>query len=897
MQFKNKASILIATFLILTMVIPAFMVDPTAAQTSSQMSSYAYLVVEPNPVGIGQTTYIAMIVDVPLPSASEANDIRRHNYQLIITAPDGTNQTKTWDRVADTTGAQSTSFTPDQVGTYTFTFNYPAQNYTWTTAQGGSAAFYGVVFLATSATATLTVQQDPVAATANSPFPTEYWTRPIFGEDSNWYLLGSHWLAGNFLGTFQQGGQNLWQVSGTGPDSSHIMWTAPLEEGGVVGGLTTGITGATYYSGGSYEGRLQNAIIMNGKIYYKAPLSDNVSATPAGQTFAVGGGPYICRDLRTGQIVWTNDNIAPTFGELYCYESPNQHGVVPNGYLWQTITQTSTTQTWIAYDAETGKWLFNLTDVPTAGTIAYTNQGEIVKYILSYNNAAKSGWLALWNWTSANGVPASATTSNGVQNQGPGSGTNYLQFRPVGRVINASTAYSWNVTVGDIMGPSNSVLVTGVATATQNPAIQYVLPGDLLFGTTPNIAPGVLSLRGTPNPYTVWTISLADSNKGTIMWKKTYDAPSGNMTLNLGPLDPVNRVWTTTTAEDMQYQGWSLTDGSKLWSTNIEVRPAQFWSSGSGAGQRATTAYGNIYTQGFGGEMLCFDSKTGNLLWRFNDTDSGVDTSWGLMPIFIASIADGKVYAFNNEHSPNSPLYKGYSIYALNATTGQEIYKMLSWSGQSGGQGLSTAVLADGTLCYYNYYDNQLYAIAKGPSQTTVTASPKVSVFGDKVLVEGKVIDISSGTKQNEQAARFPAGVPAISDASMSAWMEYIYMKQEKPTNATGVSVIVSVVDPNGNVYNVGTTTSDANGAFKLAFTPQVPGEYTILASFAGSGSYYGSSAETAVYVDQAAATPTPTAEPAQSIADQYFLPAIAGIIVAIVVCFAITIVLLRKRP
>ena len=144
MQFKNKASILIATFLILTMVIPAFMVDPTAAQTSGQMSSFAYLIVEPNPVGVGQTTYIAMIVDVPLPGASEANDIRRHNYQLIITAPDGTTQTKTWDRVADTTGAQSTSFTPDQVGTYTFAFSYPAQNYTWTTAQGGNAAFFGV---------------------------------------------------------------------------------------------------------------------------------------------------------------------------------------------------------------------------------------------------------------------------------------------------------------------------------------------------------------------------------------------------------------------------------------------------------------------------------------------------------------------------------------------------------------------------------------------------------------------------------------------------------------------------------------------------------------------------------------------------------------------------------
>ena len=483
-------------------------------------------------------------------------------------------------------------------------------------------------------------------------------------------LLGS-----NYFGSFQQGGLNLWQQGGTGPDSSHIVWTAPFEDGGVVGGINTGIDGATFYSGGSYEGRFQNALIINGRLYYKAPLSDQVSVA------ATGAGAYTCRDLRTGEILWTNDAINPTFGELYSYESPNQHGVIPNGYLWQAVTVGST-QTWIAWDSLTGKWLFNITDVPTTGTVAYTSQGEIVKYILNYNTTAKSGWLALWNWTAANGVPV----GTGVQAGTPTSGTNYLQFRPVGKVINASTAYSWNVTINaDLTG----------ALRTQNPTIQYVLPGDVLFGTTPSMAPGVLSLRGTVNPYQVWTLSLEDSNKGSLIWKKSFTAPSGNMTLNLGPIDPVNRIWTTTTAEDMQYQGYSLDDGSSLWSTNIPVRPMQFFSSGSGAGQRCVTAYGNIYTQGFGGEILCIDTNTGDLLWRFNNTNSGVDTSWGLIPTFIGAIADGKVYAFNNEHSPNSPLYKGYSIYCLNATTGEQIYKMLGWSGQTGGQGLSTRILAD----------------------------------------------------------------------------------------------------------------------------------------------------------------------------------------------------------
>jgi hypothetical protein len=877
LNIKGKTSILIATFLLFTIATSLVTVFPASAQTSGQMASFAYLIVEPNPVGVGQTTYIAMMVDVPLPSSSEANDIRRHNYELIITAPDGTTETKSYARIADTTGVQSTSFTPTMVGQYNFTFNYPDQVYTWTTAQGGSAAWANVTFLATSATATLTVQEDPVSRTADSPLPTEYWTRPIYGEDSNWFVVGSHWLSSAYLGAFQQGGLNLWQQGGTGPESSHIVWTAPLEDGGVVGGINTGIDGATYYSGGSYEGRFQNALIVGGRLYYKAPLSDAVS------TAATGGGAYTCRDLRTGEIIWTNDKINPTFGQLYNYESPNQHGVIPNGYLWQTVTQSAGLQTWIAWDALTGNWLFNLTDVPSTGTIAYTNQGEIVKYILNYNTTAKSGWLALWNWTSANGVPP----GTGVQAGSPTSGTNYLQFRPVGKVINASTAYSWNVSItADLTG----------ALSTQSPTIQYVLPGDVLFGTTPSMAPGVLSIRGTVDPYQAWTLSLDDSNKGSLIWKKSFTAPSGNMTLKLGPLDPVNRVWTTTTAEDMQYQGYSLDDGSSLWSTDIPVRPMQFFSSGSGAGQRAVTAYGNIYTQGFGGEILCIDTSTGDLLWRYNNTSSGVDTSWGLIPIFIGAIADEKVYAFNNEHSPNSPLYKGYSIYCLNATTGEQIYKMLSWSGQTGGQGTSTQILADGTLVYYNYYDNQIYAVAKGPSQTTVTASPKVSTFGDKVLVEGMVTDISVGTQQTEQAARFPNGVAAVSDASQAAWMEYVYMKQPAPTNATGVEVTISVVDPNGNYYNVGTTTSDTSGSFKLAFDPEVPGEYTILASFSGSGSYYGSTAETAIVVDEAATT-TPTETPTASMADQYILPLGIAIIATIIIVGVVLLLVLRKRP
>jgi hypothetical protein len=195
-----------------------------------------------------------------------------------------------------------------------------------------------------------------------------------------------------------------------------------------------------------------------------------------------------------------------------------------------------------------------------------------------------------------------------------------------------------------------------------------------------------------------------------------------------------------------------------------------------------------------------------------------------------------------------------------------------------------------------NGYDNQVYCVGKGPSATTVTASPKVSVEGDSVLVEGNVIDIAAGTQQDEQSARFPYGVPAVSDASMSDWMAYVYMQKPRPTDAVGVDVTISVIDPNNNSYEVGTTTADEDGFFKMSFVPLVPGKYSVVATFEGSEGYWPSHAKTAINVEQApAATTQPTASPA-SAADLYFMPVSIGMIVAIVAVLALLILMFRRR-
>ena len=145
---------------------------------------------------------------------------------------------------------------------------------------------------------------------------------------------------------------------------------------------------------------------------------------------------------------------------------------------------------------------------------------------------------------------------------------------------------------------------------------------------------------------------------------------------------------------------------------------------------------------------------------------------------------------------------------------------------------------------------------------------------------------------------RFPNGVPAVSDESQSQWMLYVYKQFERPSNATGVPIIVDVIDANGNYRNVGTTTSDANGVFSIDWKPDIPGKYTVYVTFAGSKAYWGSFAQSAFVVDEAPhATATPTVGTTQSAADLYFVPAVIGLFIAIVVVGLVTVLLLRKRP
>jgi hypothetical protein len=195
MLSKSKTATAIALFLISIFAVSIVATPSANAHTPPwTIKSYAYIVPAPNPVGVGQTVAIVLWIDTPLPSANVANDIRRHDYTLTITDPNGKVETEQWDVVQDTTSVQAYQYTPTVVGTYTLKFEYAEQTYEW------SGAYQNDVFSAASKTTTLVVQEEQLpGATSSYPLPTEYWTRPIEGQNTDWYAISSNWLGRPYI--------------------------------------------------------------------------------------------------------------------------------------------------------------------------------------------------------------------------------------------------------------------------------------------------------------------------------------------------------------------------------------------------------------------------------------------------------------------------------------------------------------------------------------------------------------------------------------------------------------------------------------------------------------------------------------------------------------------------
>jgi hypothetical protein len=520
------------------------------------------------------------------------------------------------------------------------------------------------------------------------------------------------------------------------------------------------------------------------------------------------------------------------------------------------------------FDAYSGNYICSIANVSASGTNVYGKDGSILYYNIAGTGANKR--LTVWNTTQAIWWKASWNSNQ------------YWMWRPgLNETYDGRNGFSLNVSIPDVQGTIRAVRED-----------KYVIGGTAGSNNEQGIVQGNL-----------WALNLDRSKgaEGTLLWNITFTPPSsaGNRTITMGTVDPEDGVFLFTDKQLRQWYAYSLETGQRLWGPSASESAFSFYSMNSYIYQ------GTLLCQGDGmvaGILMAYNITTGQVLWNYTAQQIGFESPYGNYPISVSCIADGKIYISSGEHSPSQPLWRGSYLRCINASNGAELWKNLHWGvTQNAGATQGLVIVSDGFLVGLNYYDNQIYCYGKGPSTTTVSAPQNGILPGSSFTITGTVTDQCAGAKAIAEKEGYTGGVAALSDESQEAWMEYLYEQQAKPTSATGVSVTIDIIDPNGNYINLGTVKNDIDGfyAFQVDSSQLAagPGLYKVIATFAGSNSYWPSHSEYAFTINSAPQTASPIPETIQQPTEMYILATGLAIIIAIAIVGAILLLAIRKRP
>jgi outer membrane protein assembly factor BamB len=825
---KNLKAVTIALILLFASTIPIVCLPAANAHTPPwTISTYAFLVVAPNPVGVGQTLTVNFWLDKVPPTAIGGWGMDWHNITVTVTKPDGASQVL-GPLNSDAVGGTWTQFVPEQVGTYTFVGHFPGQvvhlENPYPYGPTRDLDFINDTYTASTSNAvSVSVQQAQITtAYPDNPLPTGYWQNPVNSMNRNWYSIAGNWLGLGgttfaVTGMYNSNNGNFNPYT-TAPDTAHVLWTKPLAFGGQIGGESGAIDTSLYATGTAYEPKFA-PVIISGILYYTSYPGP-----------ASNPGPLTAVDLHTGRTLWTvNATLPLRAGMVYNFISGDQYGAhaylftgagaIPSkGFIIPFDGSYDTTK-WSMYDATTGAWILNIANV-NPGILVEGPNGETLSYTANANST-----LTMWN---ASRCIAEGSTANEL----------FLMYSaqeiwrpPQGATIDWNGGNQWTVPIAFSAN-------TGSFPATCRVSDNVVL----LTQSAPTI-PGRASAG--------WTLEAGYSAvDGHLLWGPINRTSTPWTTVALGPA--ADGVYTEYCSQTMTWTAYNITTGQKLW----ETTPTESsWGYFAGSG---IIGYGNLYTYTLGGEVYCYNLATGTEKWNWTVGSAGYDTPYGTYPFWTVDmvgagvLADGKIYVASS-HDYTPPVYKGAKLYCINATSGAELWSTLDFGGSQD----NSCPVANGILVSDNCYDNQIYAFGQGQSAITVSAPDTAIPQGAPVLIKGTVTDQSPG----QTCLGIPAaGTPAISDESMSAWMEYLYQQQPKPTDATGVTVYLTAVDPNGNFQDIGYAVSDDSGLYSITWTPPVPGKYVVTAEFEGSKSYYASSTKTVFVVSEATAAASVTA-------------------------------------
>jgi outer membrane protein assembly factor BamB len=623
----------------------------------------------------------------------------------------------------------------------------------------------------------------------------------------------------------------------TGPESAHVAWKRQTALGGIIGG--------DY----GYEANTQifqgNGLGTDSISAYGFP-----SVVVAGRAYEVltkplnGVTQYVwqCYDVRTGEVYWELEMptttvqtmfgtsigaVEPTVIEYAIGQSPGGGGD-PTHITGVSLDYIGN-QRLIKFDPITGGIIGNYSIAPLTTGTYYMNG-----YCLSVQDlgaAAGANRYRLINWTTL-GSLANLTTATGTR-------------------IVSNTSWPINNL------PTCIDFQAGVAATATTISKGGIYVGMNAYGVRLSDGQVLWNVTRDETPYSASCI-VADHGKFAILTEQGY------------------------------FLALNINTGAEVWKSERFDYP---WDDAGFGAYDVQTAYGLLYRQAYSG-IYAFDWDTGKIAWKFEspaanpyetpyiDENGTTVYSWNMG----ARIADGKMYVYNTEHSATVPITRGWKLFCINATSGEEIWST-NLPGAMSKHTTSIGPIVDGYL-FEMGSDGYTYCFGKGQSETTVSAPAVQIILGQKAMITGTVLDLSPGQP----------GTACVSDESMGEWMAHIHKGLAIPANVTGVPVSIDATDPNGNYVHLGDAVSDMSGTYGFEWTPTIAGKYVITATFMGSESYGSSYGQTyATVVDAPDETVAPT--PSQVVNPPYEMYTLGMGIAIILVILIVAVLLLKKRP
>ena len=645
---------------------------PAGVTPDVTTSSTSHLSFRPNPVGVGQTILVNMWMEPGLNP-----NWYFIGYTVTITKPDGTTETKTLNSYpADATAWFE--YAPDQIGTYKLKFNFPGSYF----PAGTYKSYYAGGSVGQP-------QQTYNKSYYYEPSSTEWQTLTV-QEDmvASWPpapLPTDYWTR-----PVSPENREWWSILGEYP------WSGPG------GGSGWPAKTSTYTSP-------RNAFTP----YVQAPNTAHIVWKLQGAIGGLTGGML-------GISSWTSGGGNPEIiFEGRAYKGATAAGGVS---VWQCFNIRTGTMYWeqqVSMRPTAIEYSVSSTGAPSA-SLVYIGSGRLIKYN-PWSGAAT---------TNVSIAPLTTSTyyMNGyalnTQTLADGS-TRLINWTTLGTTGNFTARIMSNITWPwrglDILGYGGSQdFDKGIAIS--------LVPRD-----PENIAGSPPYDMGQAAVFTGLHVYAASLITGQWLWNTTIDVPNYSTSSQICDHGKLAFVM-----EDGTIHALDLATGNQAWKSERMDYP---WSSGGFGSYSLQSAYGLLYRTAYDG-VYAFDWDTGKIVWHYVDYTNPFETPYTdkngtTVNSFNGggTLADGKYYTYNTEHTPTQPITRGWKLHCINATTGEGIWNISGC--------MTPGAVADGYLTASNSYDGYMYVFGKGKSATTVTA-PDVSVpLGTAFTIKGTVLDQS----------------------------------------------------------------------------------------------------------------------------------------------------------